>query len=252
MPGMPRPGGARRRRSRIAALVLFFLPGSSASVGGGGPGAAPSASAGRRDRRRPRRPTPARADAAGLHDQGRATRCPRSHGSSSITLDELLAANKDTIKNPDKIASGDEIVIPVPGCPRSVGARATPLRAVAASAEPAPLAGRDVDGRDPARPRPGTSRRCAGSARPAGRRGGPPRRCCPVSRISPGIIRRPASPRRNQPPTRSTPRSVCTLSPTCTRISVFSSISATAPSRSPALSFSKNSSIVSTAPMAGV
>ena len=73
-----------------------------------------------------------------------------------------------------------------------------------------------------------------------------------MSRISPGIIRRPFSPRRNQPPTRSTPRSVCTLSPTCTRISVFSSISATAPSRSPPFSFSKKSSIVSTAPMGGV
>src|SRR6187401_1729163 len=74
----------------------------------------------------------------------------------------------------------------------------------------------------------------------------------PVSRISPGIMRRPFSPRRNQPPTRSTPRSVWTLSPTCTRISVFSSISATAASRSPAFSFSKKSSIVSTAPIRGV
>src|SRR6187402_1640431 len=74
----------------------------------------------------------------------------------------------------------------------------------------------------------------------------------PVSRISPGIILSPFSPRRNQPPTRSTPRRVCTLSPTCTRISVFSSISATAASRSPAFSFSKKSSIVSTAPIRGV
>ena len=29
-----------------------------------------------------------------------------------LTLEELLAANKDTITNPDKIAIGDEIVIP--------------------------------------------------------------------------------------------------------------------------------------------
>src|SRR6187397_314704 len=65
-------------------------------------------------------------------------------------------------------------------------------------------------------------------------------------------MRRPFSPRRNQPPTRSTPRSVCTLSPTCTRISVFSSIRATAASRSPAFNFSKKSSIVSTAPIRGV
>jgi len=29
-------------------------------------------------------------------------------------LDELLAANKDTIENPDLIAVGDEIIIPAP------------------------------------------------------------------------------------------------------------------------------------------
>ena len=31
-----------------------------------------------------------------------------------LTLDELLAANTETIKDPDRIAVGDEIVIPVP------------------------------------------------------------------------------------------------------------------------------------------
>ena len=31
-----------------------------------------------------------------------------------LTLDELLAANKDTIKNPDKIKVGQVIIIPVP------------------------------------------------------------------------------------------------------------------------------------------
>ena len=31
-----------------------------------------------------------------------------------ITLDELLAANKDTIKDPNKIGIGDEIIIPAP------------------------------------------------------------------------------------------------------------------------------------------
>src|SRR3954447_3392402 len=70
--------------------------------------------------------------------------------------------------------------------------------------------------------------------------------------MPPGIIRNPTSPRRNQPPTRAIPRSVCTLSPTWTRISAPSSMRSTAPWRSPAFSFSKKSSIVSTAPMAGV
>src|SRR5262245_2700172 len=72
----------------------------------------------------------------------------------------------------------------------------------------------------------------------------------PRSRTSPGIIFRPASARRNQPPTCSTPRRVRALSPTWMRISTRSSNRPTAPARSPSLSFSKNSSIVSTAPIA--
>ena len=91
---------------------------------------------------------------------------------------------------------------------------------------------------------------CVGA--PGGRRAGRPHRCCRYRGPRRGSCAGPASPRRNQPPTRSTPRRVWTLSPTCTRISVISSISATAPSRSPAFSFSKKTSIVSTAPMRGV
>ena len=45
-----------------------------------------------------------------------------------LTLDQLLAANKDTIKDPDKIKVGQVIVIPVPPPdevtdPSAVGAR---------------------------------------------------------------------------------------------------------------------------------
>ena len=39
--------------------------------------------------------------------------------SFGLTLEELLAANKDTIKNPDRIVVGDEIIIPVPTPTRS-------------------------------------------------------------------------------------------------------------------------------------
>jgi nucleoid-associated protein YgaU len=31
-----------------------------------------------------------------------------------VSLDALLAANKDTIKNPNRIRVGDEIIIPLP------------------------------------------------------------------------------------------------------------------------------------------
>ena len=36
-----------------------------------------------------------------------------------LTLDALLAANKKTIKNPNKITVGQEIIIPVPSPTRS-------------------------------------------------------------------------------------------------------------------------------------
>ena len=32
----------------------------------------------------------------------------------NVSVDELIAANEDTIKDPDKISIGDQIIIPVP------------------------------------------------------------------------------------------------------------------------------------------
>ena len=32
----------------------------------------------------------------------------------NVTIDELIAANKDTIQDPDKISIGDQVIIPVP------------------------------------------------------------------------------------------------------------------------------------------
>ena len=68
----------------------------------------PEQRVGRARRRRPRRPLrPPRSMSSRP-----ATRCSRSPRSTSLTVDQLLAANKK-IKNPNKIAVGDEIVIPV-------------------------------------------------------------------------------------------------------------------------------------------
>ncbi len=53
-----------------------------------------------------RRPRPTRSSPA--------TRSRRSPRSSALTVDQLLAANAETIKNPDKIKVGQEIIIPVP------------------------------------------------------------------------------------------------------------------------------------------
>ena len=50
-----------------------------------------------------------------------------------ITLEQLLAANKDTIKDADKISVGDEIIIPVP-VPDEVSGASRLARAVAGRA----------------------------------------------------------------------------------------------------------------------
>ena len=98
----------------VAALALFFLP-ALLGVGGGGDGREPEPQRGpRRSPRRPRirRRSPSR--------RRRPTSIKKSDTLLKIakkfdlTLDELLAANKETIKNPDKIKVGQEIIIPVP------------------------------------------------------------------------------------------------------------------------------------------
>ena len=114
MPGLPRVA-VMAGALGIAALALFFLP-AILAVGGGG-GRSRQRVAGAQCGPRTVGPVadrPARADAPGLHHQvGRHAvedrEALRRHDR------RLLAANKDKIKDPDKIAIGDEIIIPVPG-----------------------------------------------------------------------------------------------------------------------------------------
>lgn len=96
----------------VAALGLFFLP---ALLGIGGkdvssPSPSPSAVAAT--------PTPSPTEVPEPTPQvyvikqgDTLSKIAKQYG---LTLDQLLAANKDTIKNPDKISVGDEIIIPVP------------------------------------------------------------------------------------------------------------------------------------------
>jgi LysM repeat protein len=96
----------------VAALGLFFLPALLGVGGGGGdigsasPSASQSVATSSPAPTTPPGPTPqVYVIAAGDTLSKVATRF-------GLTLEELLAANKDTISNPDKIAIGDEIVIP--------------------------------------------------------------------------------------------------------------------------------------------
>jgi LysM repeat protein len=98
----------------IAALALFFLPALLGVGGGRDTGglatASPSASQGVESSS----PVPSVSAAPSqqvyvIKAGDTLSKVAKRFG---VTLEELLAANKDTITNPDKIAIGDEIVIP--------------------------------------------------------------------------------------------------------------------------------------------
>lgn len=110
MPGMPRVvvlAGALA----IAALALFFLPALFGVGGDNEPTATPSPSVVATPTPKPT-PQPAPTPQVYVIKEGDTlSKVARSFG---LTLDQLLAANKETIKDPDRIVVGDEIVIPVP------------------------------------------------------------------------------------------------------------------------------------------
>ena len=155
MPGLPRVALLAGALG-IAALALFFLP-ALLGVGGGGGTASPSPSATPRVTASPS-PTAVPEPTPQVYVIKEGDTLSKIAKRNDITLDELLAANKETIKDPDKISVGDEIIIPVP-VPEDVSGgseeidRAVGARGVAAAAAAA-LSGGDVDGRDPARLHP--------------------------------------------------------------------------------------------------
>jgi hypothetical protein len=110
LPGIPRLG-VLAGAVAIAALALFMLP-ALLGIGNGGPNASPSPSSPIATATpvptMPPVPTP---QVYVIKQGDTLSKVAKRFG---ITLDELLAANKDTIKNPDKIAIGDEIIIPLP------------------------------------------------------------------------------------------------------------------------------------------
>jgi len=113
MPGMPAAprivvlAGALA----IAALALFFLPALLGVGGDDDPVATPSPSVAPTPTPEPT-PIPAPTPQVYVIKEGDTlTKIAKANG---LTLDELLAANQETITNPNRIAVGDEIIIPVP------------------------------------------------------------------------------------------------------------------------------------------
>jgi LysM repeat protein len=96
----------------IAALALFFLPALLGVGGGGDPDATPTPTAAVASATPEPTPIPAPTPQVYVIKEGDTlSKVARSFG---LTLDALLAANEDTIEDPNLIKVGDEIVIPVP------------------------------------------------------------------------------------------------------------------------------------------
>ena len=96
----------------IAALALFFLPALFGVGGDGDADPTPSPTAAVATPTPEPTPPPAPTPQVYVIKEGDTlSKVARSFG---LTLDELLAANTETITDPDRIAVGDEIVIPVP------------------------------------------------------------------------------------------------------------------------------------------
>jgi LysM repeat protein len=111
LPGLPRLA-AIAGAIAISALILFMLP---ALFGFGGPSASPSPSAS--SRAAPSRsvaPTPVPAPTATVYVVKSGDTMSKIAKKFGVSLDDLIAANKDTIKNPDKLAVGNEVIIPLP------------------------------------------------------------------------------------------------------------------------------------------
>jgi LysM repeat protein len=98
----------------VAALALFFLPAMLGIGGGGGAGATPTPSTTVAAATASLDPTPIPEPTPQTYTIKANDTLLKIAKKFGLTLDELLAANKGTIKNPDRIKVGQVIVIPVP------------------------------------------------------------------------------------------------------------------------------------------
>ena len=98
----------------VAALALFFLPALLGVGGGGGATATTSPSASRPAATASSSPTALPAPTPQVYVIAAGDTLSRVAKKFGLTMEQLLAANKDTIKNPDVIAIGVRINIPVP------------------------------------------------------------------------------------------------------------------------------------------
>ncbi len=112
LPGIPRLGiwaGALV----VAALALFFLPGLFEADPVSGPGASASPSASATEATPVPTETPVPSPTPELYVIKKGDTLSKIAKKFGVTVDDILEANKETIKDPNKIGVGDEIIIPV-------------------------------------------------------------------------------------------------------------------------------------------
>jgi LysM repeat protein len=111
----------------IAALALFFVVPNlligSPTTGGGGSSANPSSAASKAASAPPATPAAPTPQVYVIKTGDTLSKIAKKFG---ITVDELLAANTTTIKDPNKIGLGQQIIIPVPGASVQPSAAASP------------------------------------------------------------------------------------------------------------------------------
>jgi nucleoid-associated protein YgaU len=96
----------------LAAVALFFLPALLGIGGGNDNQSSPTPSA--VESSAPPSPTPVPAPTPQTYTIKSGDTLSKIARKFGVSLDALLAANKDTISNPNRIRVGDEIIIPLP------------------------------------------------------------------------------------------------------------------------------------------
>jgi nucleoid-associated protein YgaU len=123
IPGLPRLG-VMAAALGIAALALFFLPSVFDFLGGsgGGPGAGNESPApsGPVESVVPS-PTVPPAPTPQVYIVKSGDTMSKIAKKFDVSIDELIEANKDAIKDPDKISIGDQVIIPVPASEEDPG-----------------------------------------------------------------------------------------------------------------------------------
>ncbi|HEY7132148.1 MAG TPA: LysM domain-containing protein, partial [Candidatus Limnocylindrales bacterium] len=125
MPGIPQVPRLALTAGVVAilALALFFLPGLL-NLGGSGSPSAPSASPSARPSQSVA-PTPLPAPTPQVYTIKKGDTLSKIAKANGLTLQDLLDANPD-IKNPNKVAEGQQIVIPAPGDSEPADAAGSP------------------------------------------------------------------------------------------------------------------------------